>query len=172
MEFDADLHSTSRHVNDEAVPLSAPESIVEGKQHECPAYSESGEDAFSSFSAASTDVTSGNNVCRQTAKLVPHQYFSAFLYGHEHQKMPHSGYPCNCNDSGRFPDTLMPQLIFMPSAFNQSSLMLMRITAYPIDSCFGGQLGMMISFAAAKLPRTTLLPRQFRPQVLNLRPEK
>ena len=73
MDFDAHFHSTSRHVNDEAGPLSTTEPIVEGKQH-----FESGANAFWSFSAASTYVTSGNNVCRQTAKLVPHQCFSAF----------------------------------------------------------------------------------------------
>ena len=42
MELDADLHSTSQHVNDETGPLSATESIVQGKQHDCQAYPKSG----------------------------------------------------------------------------------------------------------------------------------
>ena len=42
MDMDADLHSTSQHVNDETGPLSATESIVQGKQHDCQAYPKSG----------------------------------------------------------------------------------------------------------------------------------
>ena len=78
MGLNADLRNISRHVNDEAGRLSATESIVKGEQHECPASSKSGANACSSFSAASTYVTSANNKCRQTAKLVPHQCFAAF----------------------------------------------------------------------------------------------
>ena len=77
-DLDADLQSTSQHVKDEAPPLSALESIVKGKQHEYPAHPKSGANAFSFFSDTSTCVTSGKTACRQTAKLVPHQCFSAF----------------------------------------------------------------------------------------------
>ena len=146
MEFDADLHSTSRHVNDKAGPLSATECIVESEQHRCQ-HGPKMEEMPVHPSAmhrlmlhrGTTHVDKRQCLCRT----------SAFQLSDMDTSMTNP-MQLRCNRS--FPGALMLQSVLMSSSFDQSSSMFLRIAGCPIYSCFGGQLGIVISFTAAKLP--------------------